>query len=79
MAVGRPALRAEMGVKVVDENVKLMESFVMQIAQVNANVAKLTDRVEGLLIDLKEFSERFEEVVTQLEDERRLDITRDYN
>ena len=71
--------QAEMGVQVVDENVKLMESFVMQIAQVNANVAKLTERVDDLLVDLREFSERFEEVVTQLEDERRLDITRDYN
>jgi hypothetical protein len=39
----------------------------------------LAERVEKYAIDLSEFSDRFDEVVTQLEDERRLDLIQDYN
>jgi hypothetical protein len=61
----------------VDE--KVLESILLQLAQMNISFAKLTAEVEGLTADLKEFSDRFEEVVTQLEDERRLDLMGDFN
>lgn len=61
------------------ENQKILEAILMQIGQINANITRLADRVEVFTTDLREFSERFEDVVTQLEDERRLDRLEDYN
>ena len=63
----------------VTENQKILEAILMQIGQINANITRLADRVEVFTTDLREFSERFEDVVTQLEDERRLDRLEDYN
>jgi hypothetical protein len=61
----------------VDE--KVLESILLQLAQMNINFAKLTAEVESLTADLKDFSDRFEEVVTWLENERRLDLMGDFN
>lgn len=58
---------------------KILEDILMQLGQINANLAVLVERTEQVNADLNDFSERFEEVVTQLEDERRLDIISDYN
>jgi hypothetical protein len=53
---------------------KLLEAILLQLKA-------LTDRVEKYAIDLSEFSDRFEEVVAELADERRLDLMsrEDYN
>lgn len=48
----------------------LLEAILMQVGQLNARIEKIT-------ADWIEFSERFEDVVTQLEDERRLDLLKD--
>jgi hypothetical protein len=72
-------LAEDKGSKVVTENQKILEAILMQIGQINANITRLADRVEVFTTDLREFSERFEDVVTQLEDERRLDRLEDYN
>lgn len=58
---------------------KLLEGIIIQLAELNKSVEQLVVRLDKTLTDFTEFSERFEEVMTQLEDERRLDITRDYN
>lgn len=63
----------------VEVDTKLLEALVMQLGQINANLVQLTDRVDKFVFDLNEFSERFEEVVGQLENERRLDVSRDYD
>ena len=52
---------------------KVLEAILMQLARLNKSVEHLTDKVERFVVDLGEFSERFDEVVTQLEGERRLD------
>lgn len=56
---------------VMDE--KVLEAILVQLARLNKSVEHLTDKVERFVVDLGEFSERFDEVVTQLEGERRLD------
>lgn len=58
---------------------KQLEGILGQLGQMNANILKLADRIDGFMVDLREFSERFEDVVTQLEDERRLDNLERYN
>jgi uncharacterized tellurite resistance protein B-like protein len=58
---------------------KTLEAILIQLGLINTNLTKLAERVEKYAIDLSEFSDRFDEVVTQLEDERRLDLIQDYN
>ena len=58
---------------------KLVEAILMQLGQINANVSGLTEQIANMVTDLTEFSERFEEVVTAMENERRLDRLTDYN
>ena len=53
-------------------------AIVTQIAQMNANLAKLMDKVDRYALALDEFSDRFEEVMASYENERRLDRL-DYN
>lgn len=63
----------------MDNLEKVLEGILMQLAQLDANVASAVERMDAISIDLEAFSERFEDVVTQLEDERRLDLARDYD
>lgn len=42
-------------------------------------IARLMERVEVMASSVGEFSERFEEVMEQIENERRLDLITDYN
>lgn len=60
-------------------NEKLLEGILMQLGQLNATMTDLATKVEKYAFDLNEFSDRFEEVVTQLEDERRLDLLGEFN
>ena len=60
-------------------------AVIAQLLQINEALSKLAAsnslliaRVEKYASDLETFAERFEEVVTQLEDERRLDLMSDY-
>ena len=53
-------------------------AIVTQIAQMNANLTKLMDKVDRYALALDEFSDRFEEVMASYENERRLDRL-DYN
>ena len=57
---------------------KALEAVLMQLSQLNANIEKLIERVDKNTTDLADFSERFEEVMTTVEDERRMDLLRDY-
>ena len=57
----------------MDEITKILEAIVAQLGQISAAQNRLTERVEKYVSDLEEFSQRFEEVVEQLENERRLD------
>ena len=50
-----------------------MDELLAQLKHISAAMATLADRVERYDADLREFSERFEEVLTRLENERRLD------
>jgi predicted ATP-grasp superfamily ATP-dependent carboligase len=57
---------------------KILEAIVLQLTAIQVAVTKLAETVESYTADLKEFSERFEDVVSTLENERRLDLMRDY-
>lgn len=57
---------------------KALEAMLMQLTQLNANIERLIERVEKNTADIADFSERFEEVMTTVEDERRMDLLRDY-
>lgn len=59
---------------------KILETILAQLTLINANINRLNDRLDGYMTDLRDFSDRFDEVVTTLEQERRLDMIRDsYN
>ena len=58
---------------------KLLEGILIQLGAVNGSLENLANRLDKFIVDLSEFSERFEEVMDKIEDERRLDLTRDYN
>lgn len=45
-----------------------------QLAQLTIAVNALIERVEKQVTDLGEFAERFEDVMSQVESERRLDL-----
>lgn len=49
----------------------------MMLEQILAQLATLSERLEKYTTDLTEFSDRFEEVMSAVEDERRLDLMRD--
>lgn len=53
---------------------KILEAVITQLAQLDAAITKLVERVDKQILDWEEFSERFDEVVTRLEQERRLDF-----
>jgi hypothetical protein len=53
---------------------KVLADILVALVAINASIVKLSERIDSQMIEFKEFSERFEEVVTQLEDERRLDL-----
>jgi hypothetical protein len=53
----------------------LMEDLLKQIL---AELKAIREAQINITTDFNEFNERFEDVITQLEDERRLDILRDY-
>lgn len=60
---------------------EILKAIQAQLASIEASLTKvgpLAERVDKFVADLAEFSERFEEVVQQLADERRLDLLRDY-
>jgi predicted ATP-grasp superfamily ATP-dependent carboligase len=57
---------------------KILEAIVLQLTAIQVAISKLAETVESYTADLKEFSERFEDVVSTLENERRLDLMRDY-
>ena len=63
--------------KEMDE--KLAEAILIQLAQINANISGLNEQITGFVVDLSEFSDRFEEVVTEMENERRIDRLTEYN
>ena len=42
-------------------------------------ITRLMERVERISVDLGDFSERFEETMERIENERRLDLITDYN
>ena len=61
-------------------------AIIAQLAQINTQLntlivasTSLSGRVEKYVADLEEFAQRFEEVVDQLENERRLDWQNDLN
>ena len=54
-------------------------AIVAQLAQITAAQNRLTERLDKFIVDLSEFSERFEDVIENLENERRLDLMSDYN
>jgi hypothetical protein len=56
---------------------KILEAIITQLAQLDAAVTKMVERMDKQLSDWEEFSERFDEVVTRLENERRLDFYAD--
>ena len=58
---------------------KLAEAILIQLAQINANISGLNEQITGFVVDLSEFSDRFEEVVTEMENERRIDRLTEYN
>ena len=58
---------------------KFQEVILLALASMEAKLDKLSDRVEKNITDLEEFGVRFDEVVTQLEAERRLDWQNDFN
>ena len=49
------------------------EELLIQLTYINTAISQLVDRIDRYDTDLREFAERFEEVMTQLENERRLD------
>lgn len=53
---------------------KLLEAILVQLAQFSKKQDFLIERVDRFLVDLNEFSERFEEIVQGMEAERRLDL-----
>jgi hypothetical protein len=57
---------------------KMLEGLLEQIAALNVKLERLMTKVDGYTTDLAEFSERFEDVVGRLENERRLDLMGDY-
>jgi hypothetical protein len=48
------------------------------LKQILAELKAIREAQINITTDFNEFNERFEDVITQLEDERRLDILRDY-
>lgn len=58
---------------------KVVEAILIQLAQISAEQKTILETVSKITADFQEFAERFDEVVTQLEDERRLDLLGDYN
>ena len=60
-------------------NEKFQEAILLALAGIEAKLDKLSNRVEKNITDLEEFGVRFDEVVTQLEAERRLDWQNDFN
>ena len=60
-------------------NEKFQEAILLALAGIEAKRDKLSNRVEKNITDLEEFGVRFDEVVTQLEAERRLDWQNDFN
>lgn len=60
----------------------MAEKDIKEIKALVANVAamqtQLMKRLDDIVSDFNDFSERFEEVITQVENERRLDALRDY-
>lgn len=72
---------------------EILNDILKKLDALNTAVLTLSGRVDTLALrateaasaaekfvgDLEEFSERFEEVVTALEDERRLDLLREYD
>ena len=61
----------------VDEPELVLAAIAAKLEHIEQVVTAGMERVESLAIDLAEFSERFEEVVDRLEQERRADWGRD--
>jgi hypothetical protein len=58
---------------------KILTDIVMQLAQINITLNRLVERIDGFTTDLSDFSDRFEEVVLQMESERIIDTIGEYN
>lgn len=58
---------------------KTLEAILLALGRIEDRLNTLTIAVDKNIADLAEFSERFDEVVTQLEAERRLDWQSNFN
>ena len=52
---------------------RLLEEILVQLGTMNDQLTSIEGRLERYTADLSDFSERFEEVIERLEEERRLD------